>query len=221
MENLNIQEIWNQHGILLEKTRKLNESLLREVKLGQAKSSLKSLLFLPISTLLFYLIAASYGLYFTVVNWETWYFAFSGAVVTFFSLLFIASSIRQLKQILSIDYQAPVLKLQKDTSRIKVSVVYNLKIAAWILPFAPFIGLFLVKALFNFDLIQIINDGMIVSFAVVTIILEILSLFVLRALRPENISQKWLNWMLQGSGSQVDEALGFLTEIEEFEKEER
>lgn len=219
MENVNIQEIWNQHGILLEKTRKLNESLLQEVKLGQAKSSLKSLLFLPISTLLFYLIAASYGLYFTIVNWETWYFAFSGAVVIFFSLLFIASSIRQLKQILSIDYEAPVLKLQKDTSQIKISVVYNLKIVAWLLPFTPFIGLFLVKALFNFDLTQIINYRMIISFGIVTIILEVLSLFILHALRLKNINQKWLHWLLQGSGSQVDEALGFLNEMEEFEEE--
>lgn len=219
MENVNIHELWKQNETLLDSTRKLNATLLREVKLDKAKSSLRSLLFLPISTILFFLFAASYALYFAVANWGTWYFMFSGAVVALFSVMLVVSSVKQLQQILSVDYNAPIVKLQKDISKIKFSVVTNLRIGAWLLPFSPFIALFIVKALFQFDMVEVMNYHMIVSFGIATIILEALSLMVLRALRPKNINKRWLNWLLQGSGSQVDEALGFLKQIEEFEQE--
>lgn len=217
MENLTIQELWKQNETFLESTRKLNESLLKEVKTNQAKSSLKGLLFMPVATLAFYLLTASYGLYFTSIHLQTWYFAFSGLVVTLFSILFVASSIKQLKQILSIDYNAPILKLQKEISRIKTSVIHNLRIAAWLLPFAPFVGIVFIKAVFDFNLAAQINYNIIYTFGGITIILEILSLLALRALRPKNINKKWLNWLLQKSGSQVDEALGFLKQINDFE----
>jgi flavoprotein len=41
-----------------------------------------------------------------------------------------------------------------------------------------------------------------------------------RKLNPKNADKKWLNWLLQGSGSQVNEALEFLKEIDEFVEEE-
>lgn len=217
MENLSIQELWKQNEAFLESTRKLNKSLLNEVKIDKAKSSLKGLLFLPVTTLFFYILTASYGLYFAFTHTETWYFTFSGLVITLFSLLFVASSIKQLNQILSIDYNAPILKLQKDMSKIKTSVIHNLRIAAWLLPFAPFVGLLFIKAVFNFDLAAQINYNIIYTFGGITIILEIISLLALRALSPKNINKKWLNLLLQKSGSQVDEALGFLEQINDFE----
>ena len=219
MENLNLLEIWKQNESLLDQSIKLNTKLLKEVKLDQAKSSLQRLLFLPVSTLVFFILAASYSLHFAVTHHATWYFAFSGAVVTFFSLLFILSSARQLRQILSIDYHAPVVKLQKRMAQIKVSVVHNLRIAAWMLPFSPFIGLFFFKVLFEVDLAAAVNFNTLVVVGVLTIVLEMISLVIQRALRPKNINKKWLNWFLQGSGSQVDQALGFLNQLRDFEDE--
>ena len=219
MEDLSIQQIWKQNERLLENTRALNVTLLKEVKLDKAKSSLKSLLFLPVSTMVFFVIAASYAMYFAVLNWGTWYFMFSGAIVALFSIMLVVSSIKQLKQILSVNYNAPILKLQKEVSQIKLLVIHNLRIATWALPFGPFIGLFLIKALFDVDLVQLINFNMVVSFGVTTMVLEVLSLLFLRALRPKSINKNWLNWLLLGSGSQVNEALGFLSQIEEFENE--
>jgi len=219
MDDLIIQQIWKQNERLLENTRALNVTLLKEVKLDKAKSSLKSLLFLPASTMVFFIIAASYAMYFAVLNWGTWYFMFSGAIVALFSIMLVVSSIKQLKQILSVNYNAPILKLQKEVSQIKLLVIHNLRIATWALPFGPFIGLFLIKALFDVDLVQLINFNMVVSFGVTTIVLVVLSLLFLRALRPQSLNKNWLNWLLLGSGSQVNEALGFLSQIEEFENE--
>ncbi|MGK7396098.1 MAG: hypothetical protein ACNS62_16090 [Candidatus Cyclobacteriaceae bacterium M3_2C_046] len=219
MKNLSIQEIWKQNETLLEKTRKLNLDLSKELKLANAKSSLKSLLFLPVSTLIFFMLIGSYALYFVANHLETWYFVFSGAVVAFFSMLYVISSIRQLYKILALDYNAPVLKLQAELAQIKVVILTNLRITAWVLPFAPFIGLFFVEALFQWDLMALMNFNMIISFGLITILLEIISLIMLHWLKPKNINKKWMNWLLKGNGSQVDEALNFLDQIETFKSE--
>ena len=219
MEKISLQEIWKQNEMVLENTRSLNLALLKEVKLDKVKRSLNNLLFLPISTMVFLGLVASYAIYFAVENLENWYFIFSGGVVAFFSVMLVVSSIMQLIQILTIDYNELVLKLQKDISRIKLSVVYNLKIVAWLLPFGAFVGLFVIKALFNFDMMILVNFNLILSVGITTIILEILSLLLLRALKPKNANKKWLNWLLRGSGSQVNEALRFLGQVEDFETE--
>lgn len=217
MENLDIQKLWKQNETILEETRKLNLSLLKEVKIDKAKSSLNNLLFLPITTLLFYSIIATYAIYFALINLDIWYFWFSGAVVVFFSIWLIISSIIQLKQILSINFSDTIVELQKNLIQIKISVVRNLRIVTWLLPFSPFVGIFTLKTLFGFDLMSLMNFNMLMSFGISTVILEIISLLLLKALRRKNINKKWLNWILQSSGSQVNEALQFLDDIENFE----
>jgi len=203
------------------KNQELYQTLRKEVKLQQAESALMKLLFLPISTLVFFVIVASYGLYFVVEFWETWYFAFSGSVVAVFSILYTLLSIRQLRQILFIDYNAPVAKIQQSTAQIKPSMVDNLRLAAWLFPFAPFVGVFVAKALFDFDLTTIVSVDFIATFGVITIILEIISLVMLKVFNSKNSDAKWMKWLLAGSGSQIDESLDHLNQINEYDIEEK
>lgn len=217
MEHIDIQQLWKQNEVLIEQNRKLNVELLKEVKIDKAKSSIKSLLFFPVSTLIFYTLVASYAMYFAIVNYDYWYFIFSGLVITFFSVWFIIASIMQLKLILSLDYNKEILKIQEDLSKIKLAIVKKIRIAAWLLPFGPFIALFLVKAILNLDLMEIINFKMLVSFGIITVVLEFISFLILKALSPKNINKKWLNWLLMGNGSQVNEAIDFMEDIKRFE----
>lgn len=219
MENLNIHEIWQQHESRLTNSHKLNIKLLKEVKISQAKSSLKSLLFLPISTLIFFIVVASYGLHFTVTTWGPWYFAFAGIIVTSFSLAYIINSIRQLKQILTIDYKSPVVQLQKEMSQLRSSVIVNLKIAAGLLPFAPFLAIFIIKSLFDYNLVESLSRTMLFIYGGISLLLLLVSIQAFKALSSHTPNKTWLNWLLKGSGSQVDEALSFLQEINAFENE--
>ncbi len=219
MENLNIQDLWKQNEQALEESQQLNTKLLREIKIDKAKKTLKQLLFLPISSLLFHSVLASYALYFLYTHWGVWYFMVAGGAISYFSTWYGINAINQIKRIVSIDYEIPVIKLQKELSQLKMAVVRNLRIAAWLLPFAPFIALFIFKVFFDVNLMTVLNYNMIVSFGIVTIILEIISLFILKMLRPKNLNKKWLNWLLQGNGSQVDEALQFLEHVKTFETE--
>jgi hypothetical protein len=219
MENIDIQNLWKQSEALLKENRKLNLSLLKEMKLDKARSSVNSLLFLPLSTMLFYTIIGFYAVYFTIENTQFWYFAFSGTVVAFFSFWLVLSSIKQLKLILSIDYTQTVIKIQEKLAKLKTAIVQNLRIAAWLLPFGPFVGLFFFKAIFNIDLMVLLGFNMIMSFGIATIILEVVSLLLLRALHLKRFNSKWLNWLLLGNGSQVNDALRYLKTIEDFKTE--
>jgi hypothetical protein len=220
MEKLTIQELWSRQEAHLEETRTFNAEILREVKTDKARSSLRSLLFLPISTLLFFVLLAAYAVYFAASHLDSWYFIFSGGVVAFFSVLLVVSSIRQLYWILSFNTAAPIVQMQKAASKLKLAVVQNLRIAAMTLPFSPFIGVFAAKVLLGVDIVASMAFSVILSFGILMIALEVVSWFILRALRPKNFNKPWLNWLLQGSGSQVDEAMGFLGQIEDFEQEE-
>lgn len=217
MEYPNINEIWKQNEAVLDQTRTLNTTLLREVKLNALKSSLTKLLFFPTAILVFFTLTASYALYFVVKHPPTWYFVFSASIVIFFSLFYISSSIKQLNQLLSFDYQAPVVELQTKVTQLKTTFIRNLKIAAWVLPFGPFIGVFTLEAILNVDVIALSNNSILVSFGISTVLLQVVSLIILNALKPKNLNKKWTNWMLKGNGSQLDEAFQFLDELKSFE----
>lgn len=219
MEQIEIINLWKKSESLLQENRILNLKLLKEIKLDKAKSSLKGLLFLPISTLVCYTILGFYAMYFAIANSQHWYFTFSGAVVAFFSFWLVGSSIKQLKLILSIDYSKAVIHIQKKLAKLKASVVQNFRIVAWLLPFGPFVGIFFFKVVFNINVMTLLNFNMIISFGITTVLLEVVSLMLLKALHPKNANSKWLNWLLKGSGSQVNEALQYLNAIEQFQTE--
>ena len=216
MNDSKMQALWAQHETQLQQTRRLQLDLLREVKLDKARSTLRSLYFLPASTLAFFTYLAGYAAYFTAQNLQVWYFAFAGLLVTSVSVAFCWSSIRQLQRLVSLDYQAPIVQLQGDLSRLKTSVVTNLRIAAWVLPFGPFVGLFVAKSLLGIDLAELTNSAVLVSLGMVTLILEVGVMLILRAFRQKNLDRPWINWLLQGNGSQIDEAQRFLEQIEAF-----
>lgn len=219
METFNIQELWKRNEEVLQKTHQINIALLRELKLDKAKSNLKSLSWWSISTLIFYMGMATYGMFFMVQHWGVWYFMLGGGVVTFFSIWFVIASSIQLSRIYAVNYEDPILKLQRDISNIKPAMITNLKIVAYLIPFGPFIGIFVIKAVFGVDVVTVLDGKMMISFSITSIVLEILSLVLVRKLNAKNSHTKWMNWLLRGNGSQVDEALKFIKQLEDFEQE--
>ena len=44
-----------------------------------------------------------------------------------------------------------------------------------------------------------------------------MTIWIYRNLSPKNVNKKWINWLLRGNGSQINEAQKFMLEIEQFE----
>ena len=68
--------------------------------------------------------------------------------------------------------------------------------------------------------INALSTNMLYMYAVMSLLLLVVAFFASKSIAKDKVSSKWVNWLLQGSGSQVDEALGFINQIQEFEKEE-
>ncbi|MBQ4915611.1 hypothetical protein J8L85_14240 [Maribacter sp. MMG018] len=202
----------------IEKQQGLHLNLLKELKVDKVKSLLQILKTRITITLAFSSLVAFYACYFATLYTHLWYFTFSGIIVALFSFWLVWSSIKQLKLILSIDYEAVVM-IQEKLAKLKTAIVQNLRIVAWLLPFGPFVGLFFFKALFNIDLMVFIDFNMILSFGITTIILEVISLLVLKVLRLKHLNSKLLDWLLQGYGSQINKALKHLKAVEDFQTE--
>jgi hypothetical protein len=207
------KKILNQHKAQINEQRQFQQKLFVEAKTAQMQSGMRILLLFPICTMVFFTLTASYAIYFAVNLRESWYFAFAGGVVAFFSVLFLILSICQIKQIISLDYQASHEKLQKDILQVRKMLLDNLRLAAWLLPFGPFVGVFVGKAIFNFDLAAVVTLDFLVSFGSLTIVLEVITFFILKRLSHQKIHRYQILQKLSDNSNHLKDALTSLEEI--------
>tara|TARA_B100000780_G_C21118715_1_gene452927 strand:+ start:1171 stop:1842 length:672 start_codon:yes stop_codon:yes gene_type:complete len=217
MESININELWLQHEHKLTRQIELNSKAIKQQYISEAKNHIKGIWLFPVIALLFYLATASYSLYFIIQNLNQWYFIGAGFTVFIFSVLFIHSSTLQLKGIINIDYNLPIIDLQKRLLDTQLSFIRNIKIAVWIIPFGPLVGVFFMKSLFGFDLVQLWGEKMLFGFSITTLMLEIIAWYLSRKLNTRTIPS-WLKWLMKGNGSQFEEAIKLLEEIKEVEE---
>ena len=220
MDLMKLQEAWARHETILGKNRKLNLELLRKVNIKSTQSKVKQLVWQSGATIAFYSVTALYFMKFTADHWPVWYFVLSGLAVTGWSLAIAFGSANQLRLMLAIDYSRPVTELQKTIAKIKLKIIKNLRLAGWTLPFYWAFMIVAFEVLFGIDIIKQNDRAWLIWNGVLSIGFIGLAIFIHQKLREENIDKKWINWLLQGSGSQLSEAQGFLKEIEDFEKEE-
>lgn len=220
MDLSHLQQTWNRFEQKLDQNRQLNLHLLRKVNLEKTKSKLSSLIWQQELTIIFYLMAGSWFIYFSAAHWGNWTSVFSGGILAVWSFIGTASAIYQLQLILNLDYSKPVIQLQKKLMTLKTSIIKNLRLAGWILPFYMAFVVVGFQVLFGVDIIREMEPHVLVWNGIFSVSLIFVSLWIHKKLSPINADKDWLNWLIQGSGSQVNEALEFLKEINEFENEE-
>jgi hypothetical protein len=220
MDLSNLQQTWKRLEDKLEKSNRLNLELLRKVNLDRAQNKLKNLVWQQAITIAFYLLAGSYFIHFSATHLENWHYVIAGGILAAWSFIASASAIHQLQLILTIDYSMPVLQLQKRLISIKTTIIKNLRIAVWVLPFYMAFVVWISELFFGIDFIAITDTSALSWNFILSGLLIPVVWWMHRKLNPKNADKKWLNWLLQGSGSQVNEALEFLKEIDEFVEEE-
>lgn len=220
MDLSNLQDMWNRFEQKLEKSTRLNLELLKKVNVNRVQNKLKSLVWQQSITIAFYILAGAYFMHFCAIHWENWHYVISGGILAIWSFIASASAIHQLQLILTIDYSMPVLQLQKRLMRIKTAIIKNLRIAVWVLPFYMAFVVWISEVLFGIDFIAITGISALSWNFILSGLLIPAAWWMHGKLNPKNADKMWLNWLLQGSGSQVNEALEFLKEIDQFEREE-
>ncbi|HUH73022.1 MAG TPA: hypothetical protein VLZ75_01320 [Chitinophagales bacterium] len=219
MENLELINIWKEQNAKIEKTLAINQLLLKETIGRKAASALKGLVQLKtagIIAFVFYLLLLGYALFFAISNYSSAsnYFIVSVSAIAFINIKGFADYIKHLVWTKNINYDGSVMDIQKQLSRLQLSIIDHGK---WMcLQFPFFTTFYLSKNWFPQDvgwpyiIFQILMTG---SFTY-------LSFWLYKNHTPENLNKKWFRNLIAGSGGKsVEKAIQFYKEIEEFEKE--
>jgi hypothetical protein len=210
----NIQNTWSNHEEKLEKSIQLNLEILRKINIKSARSRMTSLILINVSTLVFYQMVMWYFIYFTATHWSEIQFLISGSLLVTWAAVISYGAIKQLKLIHETDYAGPVTIVQKQLQKVKIAIVHFLRMALMILPFHMAFLIVISKIWLNVDLIKVADPVWMIA---QTLVLIIPTIWIYRNLSPKNVNKKWVNWLLQGNGSQINEAQKFMDEIERFE----
>lgn len=221
MELEQIQSLWSDMNNKLDRNWKLNLELIKRSSLDKAKRKMSSLIWLKGLEIAFYGIFTFVFINMAVTNWASIGIVVTGFVFAIWTLGICAAAIHELVLITGIDYAEPVATLQRKLIRIKLTIIRYLRLAVWILPLNfGFIVLFF-KVLWNVDIVAVGDQQWIIWNIVISLILFLpFAVWAHIKLSPGNANKPWMHKLLKGTGSQINEALALLEEVERFEKDD-
>ena len=219
MENIELINIWKEQNIKLEKSLAINKILLKKTIGQKAESTLKTLVKLKTSGIIayvFYLFILGYALFYTISNYSSSsnYFIVSVSAIALINLKGFTDYIKHLAWTKNLNYDGSVMEIQKQLSKLQLSIINHGKFMCLQFPF--FTTFYLSNNWFPQDvglpyiIFQIFLTGGFVYFSV----------WLYKNHKPENLNKKWFRNLIAGSGGKsVEKAIEFYREIEEFEDE--
>ncbi len=216
--SIDLQQLWQLNDEKIENNKQLNILLLKKVNSTEAKNKLSSLVWLSALTLVFYLAVDIIMINFLIEQGDKLHFSLAGVVILLWSSTIAFGALRQLKAILSIDYTTAIVDVQKQLLDIKLISLFYIKWALMIIPFNLAFILVGSEMLFSHDLFSQGMPEWVKTHLIINLVLLIPTIIFYRSLSPKNINQSWLKALLNGNGSQIDEALKLFKEIEEIER---
>ena len=220
MENIEFINIWKEQNAKIEKSLAINKLLLKETISRKAESSLKSLANLMttgIVAFVFYLLILGYALVYAISNYSSAnnYFIVSVLAIALINIKGFTDYIKHLAWSKNINYDGSVMDIQKQLSKLQLSIMNHSKFMLLQFPF--FTTFYLSDSWFpqNVGILYIIFQ------VIITGSFIYLSYWLYKMHKPENLNKKWFRDLLAGSGGKsVEKAIEFYKEIEEFEKED-
>ena len=219
MENIELSNIWKAQNAKIEQTLVINKLLLKETIGRKAESSLKGLVKLKtagIIAFVFYLLILGYALFYAITNYSSAsnYFIISVSAIALINIKGFSDYIKHLAWTKYINYDGNVMQIQKQLSRLQLSIIDHAKIMCLQFPF--FTTFYLSNNWFPKDvgssyiIFQIILTGSFIYF----------SYWLFKNHKLENLNRKWFRNLIAGSGGKsVEKAIEFYREMEKFENE--
>ncbi|MFT4786159.1 MAG: hypothetical protein ACI8QD_001518 [Cyclobacteriaceae bacterium] len=217
MKTDELQKLWMQIDQTADDN--LAKSLMQQVQLERSQSKMNQLVIIKTLNLL---IAGGTSIALSSYAFDRFtqlpQFV-AGTLLAIWMLAISIATIRELVLILHIDYSDPISLLQKKLIEIKLTSIKYLRLSVWILPFSfAFVVLFF-DLIWGLDIVAAGDRNWMISYFALTVIVFVpAAIWMHTKLAPKNASKKWMNNLLQGNGSQIEEALLRLQRIEAFEK---
>lgn len=219
MENIELINIWKEQNAKIEKTLAINKLILKETISRKATSSLNGLVRLTtagIIAFVIYLNILGYALFYAITNYSSAnnYFIVSVSAIALINIKGFVDYIKHLAWTKNINYDGSIMEIQKQLSKLQLSIIDHGKFMCLQFPF--FTTFYLSDNWFPhsvglpYIIFQITLTG---SFIYLTY-------WLYKAHKPENLNKKWFRNLIAGSGGKsIEKAIEFYREIEEFEKE--
>ena len=219
MENIELINIWKEQNAKIKKTLVINKIILKETIGRKAESTLKGLVKLKtagIVSFVFYLLILGYALFYAISNYSSAsnYFIVSVSVIALINIKGFADYIKHLAWTKNINYDGSIMEIQKQLSKLQLSIIDHGKFMCLQFPF--FTTFYLSDNWFPQDvgltyiIFQTVLTGSFIYF----------SFWLYKNHKPANLNKKWFRNLIAGSGGKsVEKAIEFYREIEEFEKE--
>jgi hypothetical protein len=217
MEDIDIIQLWKSQDAKIEQALAINQRLLRETINLKAQSAMRSLLRLKavgIVTFVIYLLFLSSLLAIAIIHYTSAanYFIVSVAAITLINASGFADYIKHAYWASNIDYDGSVTLIQKQLTRLQLSIFRHGRIMCLQFPF--FSTFYLSDSWFPQDVswpYMILQLGG-------TAALTAVSYWLYRQQRIENLHKKWLRNLMAGSGGKsVTKAMAFYKELGEYE----
>ncbi len=219
MENIELITIWKEQNAKIEKTLTINKLLLKETIGRKAASALNGLVQLKtagIVAFVLYLLILGYALFYAISNYSSAsnYFIVSISAIALINIKGFADYIKHLVWAKNINYDGSIMEIQKQLSKLQLSIIDHGKFMCLQFPF--FTTFYLSNNWFpqniglTYIIFQTILTGSFIYFSV----------WLFKKHKPENLNKKWFRNLIAGSGGKsVEKAIDFYREIEEFENE--
>lgn len=219
MENIELINIWKAQNAKIEKTLAINKLLLKETISRKAESSLQGLIRLKttgIVAFVFYLLILGYALFYAISNYASAnnYFIVSVSAIALINIKGFADYIKHLAWTKNINYDGSIIEIQKQLSKLQLSIIDHGKIMCLQIPF--FTTFYLSNRWFP----QEVGLPYIIFQIAMTGSFIYLTYWLYKNHKPENLNKKWFRNLIAGSGGKsVEKAIEFYRDMDAFENE--
>lgn len=221
MQEINIENIWNKHGMGLENSLHLNLETIKKAELKSGRKQLNRLAIRRLAEGVVFLLIIFLLSKFIVDNYTMPQYVISGAILGFFALAGAIGSFWQINLILNLDYSRPVTDLQIQIEKIKLFDLQFLKLMFLSVPFYFAYIIIGFKVLFNYDIFSNADHSWLITNLVITVILIPVSIYFINQLRIKS-RHSWVRQIIaDNGGKQIDAAIRFINEIEEYKKKNK
>ena len=220
MKKKDIKDIWKDYSTRLQTDLNVNHPAFKNENLKKTRLTLRKLIYRRAIESVLFLIIVKLFFSFALNNYPIPQYVLSGVIIGIFYLVGFIGSIGQIILIIKLDYSNPITALQLKLEKLKTHSLKTLRLFILQIPFAflayPIIGF---KVFANFDIWTHGDSKWLILNIILSIVFIPFSVWIYKKFSYKTES-KWVkNLITDNGGIQINSAIQFINEIEEFKKD--
>ena len=226
MDTPELKDIWQAYDAKLEKSLKLNLHCIETIQTQKVKSTFALLKFFKLLEIIIGVLLIFFLGNFLYNNLTETYFVVAAGILMVFCSLAIIGSIKQIVLISQISYTQNILDNQKKLALLQSSVLLQssiikyLRLAFLSLPFYTAYIIIGFKIFFTIDIVAQGDKYWWISQIIISILFIPLSIWLYNKISYKNMHIKWVRKLIENAGGKsISKAMGFIKELNEFEKD--